>query len=104
MSTASVGQHRERCAHSSKLLRRAFLWLHRCGRNHRERQGIEEELLVLLSVRPGPLGSGFFPRELPAFLALDPLVFADLLFDEVGDPVEGIGLHHRRNRDVLLDF
>jgi len=23
-------------------------------------------------------------------------VFADLLLDEVGDPVEGIGLHHRR--------
>jgi hypothetical protein len=38
------------------------------------------------------------------FFALDPLVFADLLFNEVGDPVEGVGLHHRRNRDVLLDF
>jgi hypothetical protein len=44
------------------------------------------------------------PRRVAALFALDPLVFADLLFNEVGDPVEGVGLYPRRNRDVLLDF
>ena len=55
-------------------------------------------------MRLGPFAPSLLPRELPPLLALDPFAFADLLFDEVSDPVEGIGLHHPRNRDVLLDF
>jgi hypothetical protein len=60
--------------------------------------------LVLLSMRPGPFGPGLFPRESPALFALEPLVFADLFLNQVGDPVEGVRIHHRRDRHMLLDF
>jgi hypothetical protein len=53
-------------------------------------------------MRFGPFGSGLRPGELPAFFAFDPFVYADLLLNEVGNPIEGVGVHHRRHRDVMF--
>src|SRR6516165_6864397 len=84
LSTTAVGQHRERCPPSRKLLRRTLLGLLGSGNQILERQGVEEKLLVLLAVRLDPFGSGLRPGELPAFFALDPFVYADLFLNEIG--------------------
>jgi hypothetical protein len=55
-------------------------------------------------MRLDPFSPGLRPRECPTFFALDSFVFADLFFDQICDPVEGIRMHHRRDDHVLLDF
>ena len=93
MSTAAVGQPREPGGSTKGLLRRVLVDR---GRNHVwERQGVEEKLLVLLPMRFCPLRPGLFPGEVPAFFSFEPLMLADLFFDQVGDPIEGVGLSTR---------
>src|SRR5260221_12874501 len=55
-------------------------------------------------MRLGPFGPGLRPRERPALFALDPFILPDLFLDQVGHAVEGVSVHHRRDRHVLLDF
>src|SRR4029077_19896518 len=78
-----------------------FLREGRSGNQIRKRQDLDEELLVLLSMRLGPFSAGLRPRECPTFFALDPFVFADRFLDQTCDPVEGISVHHRRDRGLL---
>jgi hypothetical protein len=47
-------------------------------------------------MRLGPFGPGLRPRERPALFALDPFILPDLFFDQVGNAVEGVSVHHRR--------
>ena len=52
----------------------------------------------------GPLLPSLFPSELTALFSFQPFVFPDLLLDQVGDPIERIRHHHRRDLNVLLGF
>src|ERR1700736_5596194 len=70
----------------------------------REKYRVDQEFFVLLLIGVRPFLATLFPRKPSAFFTFDPLVLPDLLFDEVGDPVKRIGIHHRWNRNVFFSL
>ena len=69
-----------------------------------EIQRVDQESFVLLLVGVRPFFPSPFPRKFAAFFAFGPLVLPDLFFDEVGDPVKWIGVHHGRDRYVFFNL
>lgn len=49
-----------------------------------------------------PFFAGFFPGEVVAFFSFDPFILTDLLFHDVGHPIEGVFHHHWWNGDVVF--
>jgi hypothetical protein len=62
------------------------------------------EVFVCLSMRFCPLSPGLFPRELPAFLSVGPLIRTDFLLNEIRDAIERVRVKVRWHRYVFLDF
>ena len=56
------------------------------------------------SVGVRPFLPSTLPRKLAAFFTFDSLVLPDLFFDKVGDPVERIGIHYGRDRNVFFSL
>jgi hypothetical protein len=70
----------------------------------RKRESVDQEFLVLLSVGICPFLPGLLPGNLAASFTFVPFVFSNLFFDQVGDPVERIGIHDGRDRNVFFSL
>jgi hypothetical protein len=70
----------------------------------RKIQSVDQEFFELLSVGVRPFLPSPLPRKLAAFFTFDPLVLPDLFFDKVGNPVERIGIHYGRDRNVFFSL
>src|SRR5271166_2901882 len=70
----------------------------------RKIQSVDQEFFERLSVGIRPFLPSTLPRKLAAFFTFDPLVLPDLFFDKVGDPVERIGIHDGRDRNVFFSL